>query len=182
MLSPGSVDGLTIESLHLSDETFQWLTQTGSIKYDRGKGIRKLNDLLRHEATNLHWLPGSSLGRILEVKKMLALHDMRLAEPIIGPCLVTPDGDEWMRLPLVSSKPSWVLRSQLDWVDLRQLIGAPASALSHILGVHTIGSLSRTSTRAIVEDIDWKSRNMSGKRILRRLNHALEGLGLPPVR
>jgi hypothetical protein len=186
MIRSQAVDGLTIESLGLKLDTYWWLTQTHFTFYDPIRGIRSLKDLLCCEAEMITMLPTHkphlSPSRLREVKQCLAAHGKRLADPIEGPCIPPADGDEWVRLPYVSNKPNWIERRHLRSALISQVIGLRASVLSHGFGVFTIASLDQLTARDILEDIDWQRRNKNGEEYLQRLNTALEGLGLPPVR
>ena len=182
MVEPIELGGLTIEALQLSLDTYRWITQAPSVKHVPEKGIVNVGDLVRREADNLGKLPAATAGRIAEVEHRLAVAGLRLADPVAGPCVAAPAGNEWVRLPYPTSKSSWVFRNELVEVDLYRLIGPPASAFAYVLGVHLVVGLRELTAARVLTEIHWAARNMDGHDVLRRLNTALEDLGLPPVR
>jgi len=181
-----SVDGLTIESLGLTEETYRWLTQTHWAFYEPTRGIRLIRTLLCCEATTIRYLPTHkphlTPPRVREIERCLAANGKRLADPANGPCIAPPSGDEWVRLPVASGMPSWIPRKQLPSAYLYQVIGTQASILNHMLGVFTINGLDGVTARDLMEQVDWTSRNISGEDYLGRLNRALQELGLEPIR
>ncbi len=141
------------------------------------RGIATIGQLLRYEPGNLHRIYQFGACSSYEVARRLQVHQLRLADRIMGPVLVPPAGDKWVRLPILTSQPSWHLHSELPGVSLDALIG-PSWAVLAQAGIVTIGDALALSEWEIYTRVDWsKKPHHNPDRVIRELTKPIYDVG-----
>ena len=170
---------LSVDILDISESTHKVLVQDFVHQTDTTYGIQTVYELVRSEKENLIRLYRFGNAAMLDVRLALMKIGLDLADSLSGPCINPPVGDSWLRLRRTTSKPSWLLRSELGEVSLARIIGASyIFFLKGSLQIDTIDDVCLWSRAQIELSLDWEKIPKPSKLVLDRLENELGRLGL----
>jgi hypothetical protein len=170
---------LSVDILDIPESTHKVLVQDFVHQTETTYGIQTVYELVRSERDNLIRLYRFGNAAMLDVRLALMKLGLELAEQVSGPCIDAPDGDYWIRLRKTTSRPSWLLRSELGEVSLARIIGASyIFFLKSSLQIDTIDDVCLWSRAQIELSLDWEKVPKPSKLVLDRLENEIGRLGL----
>ncbi|MEI6481594.1 MAG: hypothetical protein WCO19_04825 [Candidatus Saccharibacteria bacterium] len=170
---------LSVDRLDIPESTHKVLVQDFVHQTETTYGIQTVYELVRSERDNLIRLYRFGNAAMLDVRLALMNLGLELAEQVSGPCIDALDGDYWIRLRKTTSRPSWLLRSELGEVSLARIIGASyIFFLRSSLQIDTIDDVCLWSRAQIELSLDWEKVPKPSKLVLDRLENEIGRLGL----